>query len=46
MNCNTQSYDVIILGGGAGGLFCAITAAKRGKTVLVLEKSNKLGKKS
>ena len=45
MNCNTQSYDVIILGGGAGGLFCAITAAKRGKTVLVLEKSNKLGKK-
>ena len=45
MNCNTQSYDVIILGGGAGGLFCAITAAKRGKSVLVLEKSNKLGKK-
>jgi predicted Rossmann fold flavoprotein len=45
MNCNTQSYDVIILGGGAGGLFCAITAAKRGKNVLVLEKSNKLGKK-
>ena len=45
MNYNTQSYDVIILGGGAGGLFCAITAAKRGKTVLVLEKSNKLGKK-
>ena len=45
MNCNTKSYDVIILGGGAGGLFCAITAAKRGKTVLVLEKSNKLGKK-
>lgn len=45
MNSNTQSYDVIILGGGAGGLFCAITAAKRGKNVLVLEKSNKLGKK-
>ena len=45
MNSNTQSYDVIILGGGAGGLFCAITAAKRGKSVLVLEKSNKLGKK-
>jgi len=45
MNSNAQSYDVIILGGGAGGLFCAITAAKRGKKVLVLEKSNKLGKK-
>ena len=45
MNSNAQSYDAIILGGGAGGLFCAITAAKRGKKVLVLEKSNKLGKK-
>jgi len=38
-------YDVIILGAGAAGLMCAITAAKRNKTVLVLEKSNKPGKK-
>jgi len=38
-------YDVIILGAGAAGLMCAITAAKRDKTVLVLEKSNKPGKK-
>jgi hypothetical protein len=38
-------YDVIILGAGAAGLMCAITAAKRDKAVLVLEKSNKPGKK-
>ena len=40
-----QGADVIILGAGAAGLMCAITAAKRDKTVLVLEKSNKPGKK-
>ena len=36
---------MVILGAGAAGLMCAITAAKRDKTVLVLEKSNKAGKK-
>ena len=38
-------FDVVILGAGAAGLMCAITAAKRDKAVLVLEKSNKAGKK-
>lgn len=38
-------YDVIILGAGAAGLMCAIEAGKRGKSVLVLEKANKAGKK-
>lgn len=37
--------NVIVLGGGAAGLMCALTAAKRGRKVLVLEKSNKIGKK-
>lgn len=37
--------DVIVLGAGAAGLMCAIEAAKRGRKVLVLEKSNKPGKK-
>jgi predicted Rossmann fold flavoprotein len=37
--------NVIVLGGGAAGLMCALTAAKRGRQVLVLEKSNKIGKK-
>lgn len=38
-------YDVIILGGGAAGLFCAAKAGQRGKTVLVLERTDKPGKK-
>ncbi|NNF41101.1 MAG: NAD(P)/FAD-dependent oxidoreductase, partial [Woeseiaceae bacterium] len=37
--------DVIIIGGGAAGLLCAITAANRGRTVVVLEGSNRIGKK-
>ena len=38
-------YDVVVLGGGAAGLMCAMTAAGRGRSVVVLEKSNKIGKK-
>jgi len=37
--------DLIVIGAGAAGLMCAITAAKRGRRVLVLERSNKAGKK-
>ena len=37
--------DVLVIGGGAAGLMCAITAAKRGRRVIVLEGSNKIGKK-
>lgn len=37
--------DVIIIGGGAAGLMCAITAGNRGRRVVVLEGSNKIGKK-
>lgn len=40
-----HSADSIILGAGAAGLMCAITAARRGRKVLVLERSNKVGKK-
>jgi len=40
-----NDYDVIILGGGAAGLMCAIAAGNRGRRVLVLEGSNKIGKK-
>ena len=42
---NQRHYDVIILGAGAAGLMCALTAANRGKRALVLEKANKPGKK-
>jgi len=37
--------DVIIVGGGAAGLMCAIAAGSRGRRVVVLESSNKIGKK-
>lgn len=40
-----KTFDVIVLGAGAAGLLCAFTAAKRGRSVLVLERSNKVGKK-
>lgn len=40
-----KNFDVIIIGAGAAGLMCAMTAGKRGKKVLVLEGSNKPGKK-
>ena len=41
-----NNYDVIVIGGGAAGLFCALTAGQRGRSVLVLDSSNKVGKKS
>ncbi len=37
--------DVIIIGGGAAGLMCAIEAGKRGRSVRVIERSERLGKK-
>lgn len=40
-----SDYDVIILGGGAAGLMCAIAAGNRDRRVIVLEGSNKIGKK-
>ena len=40
-----KDYDVIVIGGGAAGLFCAFTAGQRGQSVLVLDSSNKVGKK-
>jgi predicted Rossmann fold flavoprotein len=40
-----RSSDVVIIGAGAAGLMCALTAAARGRQVLVLEHANKAGKK-
>ena len=40
-----MKYDVTIIGGGPAGMFAAITAAKRGKSVLLLERNDRLGKK-
>lgn len=36
---------MVILGAGAAGLMCAMTAGQRGRRVLVLERANKVGKK-
>ncbi len=38
-------YDVIVLGAGPSGIMCAITAARNGKKVLILEKLSKIGAK-
>ncbi len=40
-----QEFDVVILGGGAAGLMCAIEAGKRGRSVAVLERAGCIGKK-
>jgi predicted Rossmann fold flavoprotein len=39
------NYDVVIIGGGAAGLFCAALAGRRGKKVLLLEANERIGKK-
>ena len=41
----THSFDALIVGGGAAGLMCAITAGKRGRRVAVLERADRVGKK-
>jgi predicted Rossmann fold flavoprotein len=37
--------DVIVIGGGAAGLMCALTAGRRGRRVHVVEHANRCGKK-
>ena len=41
----TTSFDVIIVGAGAAGLMCAIESGKRGKSVLLIDHSKKIGEK-
>ena len=38
-------YDVVVIGAGASGLMCAATAGYRGRSVLVLEHTAKIGRK-
>lgn len=40
-----EKYDVIIIGGGAAGLASAVLSANKGFKTLVLEKSDRVGKK-
>lgn len=40
-----QQWDVIVIGAGAAGLFCAIESAKRGRRTLVLDNGKRIGRK-
>lgn len=40
-----DTTELIVIGGGAAGLMCAVTAAKRGVKVTLLEPNAKLGRK-
>jgi len=40
-----RQYDLIVIGSGAAGMIAAITAARQGKEVLLLEKLSKVGAK-
>jgi predicted flavoprotein YhiN len=45
MTTTTQAFDGVILGAGAAGLMCALTAGQRGKKVLLLDHADKVGAK-
>lgn len=46
MGKNTKTlWDLIVIGAGAAGMMAAITAARAGKKVLIIEKLEKAGKK-
>ncbi len=40
-----RDFDVIVAGAGAAGLMCALRAGQRGRSVLLLEHADKVGKK-
>jgi predicted Rossmann fold flavoprotein len=40
-----QAFDLIVIGAGAAGLMCALTAGQRGRKVLLLDHADKVGAK-
>jgi hypothetical protein len=42
---NYKVFDVIVIGAGPAGIFAAITAAKTGSKVLLIEKNDQIGRK-
>ncbi len=42
---NEEKYDLIVIGSGAAGIISAIVAARKGKSVLLLEKLTKISSK-
>ena len=45
MSMKKSTFDAVIVGGGAAGLFAAVQASARGRRVLLLEKNSRCGKK-
>lgn len=45
MSMSTRRVDAVVVGGGAAGLMAAITAAERGRSVLLVEHEKFVGKK-
>src|SRR5205809_1039631 len=45
MTTAPAAFDVIVIGAGAAGLMCALTAGQRGKKVLLLDHADKVGAK-
>src|ERR1700674_2611665 len=45
MTSAMEAFDVVILGAGAAGLMCAISAGRRGRRVLLLEHGEQAGAK-
>ncbi|MCX7194458.1 MAG: FAD-dependent oxidoreductase, partial [Proteobacteria bacterium] len=41
----SANVDVLIIGAGAAGMMCAIEAARRGRSALLLDHSKKLAEK-
>ena len=41
----TERFDVVIIGAGAAGLMCAVSAGRRGRTVLMVDHAPKLAEK-
>ena len=42
---NEQHFDVLVIGGGAAGMMCALTAGQRGRKVALIEHNDRVGKK-
>ena len=40
-----RKVDCVVIGGGAAGLMCAAIAGARGRSILLLDHANKVGKK-
>ena len=45
MTAAVEAFDVVVLGAGAAGLMCALTAGQRGRKVLLLDHADQVGAK-